>query len=43
MTLIDIAALVLTLGWDKHHCRTAFESERSRKQLHPSYIEAPMR
>lgn len=34
---IDILALLLTLGWDKNHCRTAYESELRRKQLHPHY------
>lgn len=34
---IDLMALVLTLGWDRHHCRTAYESELRRKQLHPHY------
>ena len=35
--VIDVAALLLTLGWDRHHCRTAYESERSRKQLPKDY------
>lgn len=35
--LIDTAALVLTLGWDKHHCRTAYESELKRKHLPSIY------
>lgn len=35
--VIDLLALVLTLGWDRAHCRTAYDSEVSRKQLHPSY------
>jgi len=38
--VIDILALIVTLGWDKHHCRTAYESEVSRKQLHPTYQKA---
>jgi hypothetical protein len=38
--VIDILALVLTLGWDKNHCRTAYESEQRRKQLPPHYQKA---
>lgn len=39
--LIDILALVLTLGWDKNHCRTAYESEQRRKQLPAIYRNSP--
>lgn len=35
--VIDLLALLLTLGWDRRHCRTAYESELKRKQLHPHY------
>jgi hypothetical protein len=35
--LIDFLFVVITLGRDKHHCRTAYESELRRKQLHPHY------
>lgn len=38
--IIDVLALLLTLGWDKNHCRTAYESEWRRKQLHPHYQKA---
>lgn len=35
--VIDLLALLLTLGWDRNHCRAAYESELKRKQLHPHY------
>jgi hypothetical protein len=35
--LIDALAWLITLGHDRGHCRTAYESEVSRKQLHRSY------
>ncbi|GAA4401254.1 hypothetical protein [Quisquiliibacterium transsilvanicum] len=31
--VIDMTFLVITLGADRHHCQSSFESERLRKQL----------
>ena len=35
--VIDALALLCTLGFDRDHCKTAYESERSRKQLPSAY------
>ena len=35
--VIDVLALVLTLGRDKNHCFESYQSERLRRQLHPHY------
>lgn len=39
--LIDGVFLLITLGWDRQHCRAAYESEVSRKQFHPVYRTSP--
>jgi len=36
--LIDTLFFVITLGRDKTHCLTAYESERTRRQL-PAYYQ----
>ena len=36
--LIDTLFFVITLGRDKTHCLTAYESERTRRQL-PTYYQ----
>lgn len=36
--LIDVFFYIITLGRDKTHCLTAYESERTRRQL-PAYYQ----
>lgn len=36
--LIDVFFYIVTLGRDKTHCLTAYESERTRRQL-PAYYQ----
>ena len=38
--LIDTLFFVITLGRDKTHCLTAYESERTRRQLPAAYRES---
>ncbi len=38
LPLIDTLFFVITLGRDKTHCLTAYESERTRRQL-PAYYQ----